>query len=172
MRPATLDAINRHALIGFAEVGRDGTFISVNETFAAIVEFSRFEMEGLMTFQKITHRADLDADVGQAEQVASGKIPGYTINKRYITKLDNIVWVKLRVSGVFDGETFSHFAVQAQPVMRFQSPGVSPDTVRPVSFKPFTWLKANWQIFAAGVLACGMIIAEVIRQISRGGPHG
>jgi len=172
MRPATLAAINNASLVGFAEVARDGTFICVNETFAALVEFSRFEMEGLMTFQKITHRADLDADVGQSAQVAAGEIPGYTINKRYITKLDNIVWVKLRVVGVFDGETFSHFAVQAKPVMRFQSPGVSPDAVRPISFKPFTWLKANWQIFTAGTLACGMIIAEVIRQISRGGPHG
>lgn len=172
MRPATLDTINSAALIGFAEVGRDGIFIAVNQTFAAIVEFSRFEMEGQMTFQKITHRADLDADVAQAEAVAAGKISSYTINKRYVTKLDNVVWVKLRVSGVFDGDVFSHFAVQAQPIMRFQPPQLAPDANRPIGFQPFKWLKANWQIFAAGTIAVGTITAEVIRQISRGGPHG
>ena len=173
MRPETLRVINDHGLIGFAEVAPDGMFVAVNETFAAIIDYSRFELEGVKTFQSITHAADLKADTAQAAAVAAGTIPGYTIKKRYITKLDSVVWVNLRVNGVFDSDgTFSHFAVQANPIMRFQPPAFKSTGSATPKIQPFTWLRERWQILAAGLMAVSMIIAEVIRQLTHGAPNG
>jgi PAS domain S-box-containing protein len=85
------------APIGIALVALDGRFVRVNRVLCDIVGYSSDELTKL-TFQDITHPDDLDVDVGLAKQLASGDIPRYHFEKRYIRKDRSIVDAMLSVS--------------------------------------------------------------------------
>lgn len=102
-----------NAPIGQALVELDGTFIAVNSAYCSMTGYSRDELIG-RTFQSITAKSDVDADARQAAELAAGKIPSYSMDKRYITKNGGEVWVKLFVSIVRDGSGRpTHFIAQA-----------------------------------------------------------
>lgn len=84
---------------GFALVGLDGSWLEVNESLCKIVGYSREELLEL-TFQKITHPDDLDKDISLLEELRTGKIPFYQMEKRYIRKDGRVVWIELSVSAV------------------------------------------------------------------------
>lgn len=174
MRCETLQAISKgKCYIGIAEVGADGTFIKVNERYADMLGYSVFEMEGRMTFQDVTHAADVATDVEQTRMVRDGHIEHYPMTKRYWTKTEDLLWVEIFVKGVFINGVFSHFAVQCRPVMKVQLPSKENGRSSTAGFQPFRWLKNNWQVVTAGITAIGLIIAEVIRQVGHnGGPNG
>jgi two-component system sensor histidine kinase UhpB len=91
------------AAVGVALVSPDGKFLRLNRKFCDIVGYSHAEMLDL-TFQDITHPDDLDADFKYVEQVLSGEIENYAMDKRYCCKDGSIVWVNLNVSLVADQE--------------------------------------------------------------------
>lgn len=103
------------APIGLAKVARDGKFISVNPRFAEMVGYSASELSYHKTFQQITHPDDLDADVSEAEALASDpEKRHYQMVKRYLSKDSRTVWVSLCVFAVRDSEDrFIHFLVFA-----------------------------------------------------------
>jgi PAS domain S-box-containing protein len=57
------------------------------------------------TFADITHPEDLQADLALAERLFGGKIPSYHIQKRYVKKNGDIIWIKLTASLIreYDG---------------------------------------------------------------------
>jgi PAS domain S-box-containing protein len=85
------------APIGMALVALDGRFVRVNHALCEIVGYSPDELTTL-TFQAITHRDDLDADVALAAQLARGEIPRYQLEKRYIRKDGSVVFVMVSAS--------------------------------------------------------------------------
>ena len=85
------------AAVGIAHVGLDGRWLRVNSKLCSIVGYSQEEIRG-MTFQDITHPDDLDADIALVKQVLSGGIDTYSIEKRYIRKTGEHIWVRLTVS--------------------------------------------------------------------------
>ena len=87
------------AAVGMALVSEDGHFLRANDKLCGIVAYTQKELRG-MTFQEITHPADLSADLAQAARVASGEIDQYLLEKRYIRKDRSTVWVNLTVSAV------------------------------------------------------------------------
>ena len=89
------------AAVGIAHVAPDGHFLRLNDRYCEIVNYSRSEMLGL-TFQDITYPDDLDADVEQVNRLLNGEIKTYTMEKRYVRKDGDLVWVDLTVSLVFD----------------------------------------------------------------------
>jgi PAS domain S-box-containing protein len=91
-----------NAAVGIAHVGLDGRWIRFNEAVCAITGYSREELSA-KTFGEITHPDDLDADWLQARRAASGEIPSYSMEKRYVRKNGSIVWVNLTVSMQRDG---------------------------------------------------------------------
>ena len=102
-----------NAPIGQALVGLDGTFIAVNPAYCAMTGYSRDELIG-RTFQSITAPSDVDVDAHQAAELAAGRIPSYSMDKRYISKSGGEVWVKLFVSVVRDADGRpTHFIAQA-----------------------------------------------------------
>ena len=70
-----------------------------------------------LTFQDITHPADLTLDLNHLERLLSGEESSYTMEKRYVTKQGRLVWVLLAVSLVRDdaGEP-SHFISQIKDI--------------------------------------------------------
>ncbi len=88
------------AAVGIAHVGIDGKWLRVNKKICEIVGYTRDEFLSL-TFQDITHPDDLDADLEFVRLMLTGGIATYTMEKRYIRKNGDIVWIDLTVSSNF-----------------------------------------------------------------------
>jgi diguanylate cyclase (GGDEF)-like protein/PAS domain S-box-containing protein len=84
------------ALVGIALVAPDGSWLRVNESLCQIMGRERDELLA-MTFQDITHRDDLDADLAQLEQTLAGERAGYQMEKRYLRPDGTVVWALLSV---------------------------------------------------------------------------
>jgi PAS domain S-box-containing protein len=87
--------------IAMAQVGRDYRLLEANEAFCRITGYSARELRE-RTFADITHPDDVDTDLGLARKVFAGELSGYSIDKRYIRKDGQVVWVELTVFVVRD----------------------------------------------------------------------
>jgi PAS domain S-box-containing protein len=104
------------AAVGMALVGDDGRFLEVNRALCAIMGYSEEELLA-QTFQQITHPEDLDGDVALVRQVLSGERQSYQLDKRYIRKDGEAVWVRLSVSLVRDADGAPvHFVAQIKDI--------------------------------------------------------
>ncbi|MCW3838054.1 GGDEF domain-containing protein [Sphingomonas canadensis] len=96
-----LDATFSAAPVGIAHVAPDGSFLAVNERFAAITGHSREDLLG-SGFQRITHPDDLANDVAHVRRLLSGQTDRYIMEKRYLRPDGSVVWVNLTVALVRD----------------------------------------------------------------------
>jgi PAS domain S-box-containing protein len=104
------------AALGVAQVSPSGRFLRVNDKLAEITGYSKDELLE-MTFQEITHPEDLGEDVSQGEQVKSGALETYSMEKRYIRKDGSIIWVNLTVSGARnESGQLKHFISVAEDI--------------------------------------------------------
>ena len=87
--------------LGIAHVSPDGRYLRVNKKVCKVLGYSEAELLSL-TVQDITHPDDLEADLAQREQVRTGTLASYSMEKRYIRKDGSVVWVNLTVAGVRD----------------------------------------------------------------------
>jgi PAS domain S-box-containing protein len=87
----------QYAAIGMAIVSTEGKWIKVNKSVCQIVGYTEDELIG-MTFQDITHPADLNIDLDNVNKMLRGEISSYQIEKRYIHKNGSMVWALLSVS--------------------------------------------------------------------------
>jgi PAS domain S-box-containing protein len=102
--------------IGMAIIGLDGRWVRVNRAICDIVGYSA---EDLMrkTFQDITHPADLNADLHHVKQLLDGVVKSYRMEKRYIHRNGQIVWIHLTASLVRDAAgTPVYFVSQIEDV--------------------------------------------------------
>ncbi|MCA8996281.1 MAG: PAS domain S-box protein [Planctomycetaceae bacterium] len=97
------------AAMGIAHVGVDGTWLKVNHKLCEILGYSSAEL-AKMTFQDVTHPDDLDEDLRLVQRVINNDITDYSVEKRYIRKSGDVVWVNLTVSLLRnDDGTPNHF---------------------------------------------------------------
>ncbi|MFN7716784.1 MAG: PAS domain S-box protein [Pseudanabaenaceae cyanobacterium] len=87
--------------VGMCLVLTSGHFLRVNQAFANLIGYEPSQMQN-MTFRDITHPDDLAMDIKSREQVLSGEISSYHVEKRYITKSGKLVWGLLSLSLVRD----------------------------------------------------------------------
>jgi two-component system, cell cycle sensor histidine kinase and response regulator CckA len=87
--------------IGMALVALDGRYLEVNSAHCQIVGYSEGELQA-KTFQDLTHPDDLDLDLAQVRQLLAGEVPTYQMEKRYLHKQGQVVWVLLSVALVRD----------------------------------------------------------------------
>ncbi|HAT8179503.1 TPA: diguanylate cyclase [Legionella pneumophila] len=91
------------AAIGMAIVSLEGRWLKVNQSLCQIVGYSEEEL--LKTdFQSITYPEDLDLDLNYVHQLLEGNIRFYHMEKRYIHKNGNIIWILLSASLIRDPE--------------------------------------------------------------------
>jgi len=110
----------RHAMalapIGMALVDLDGSFREVNHALARLLGYEEDELVGV-TFQQITHPEDLEADLENVARLLDGTLDHYTMEKRYLTKSGEIVWVLLAVSLARDDQDLpAYFITQMSDV--------------------------------------------------------
>ena len=87
--------------LGLALVGRDYRYLKVNSALCQMVGYPEAELLR-MSFADITHPDDLQADVELAEQVFRREIPFYALQKRFVRKSGEIIWINLTATVIAD----------------------------------------------------------------------
>ncbi|MBZ0301423.1 MAG: PAS domain S-box protein [Anaerolineae bacterium] len=87
------------AAVGIAYITPDGRWLRVNQKLCDILGYTRDEMLTLR-FQDVTHPDDLQDDLAYFQQIRSGEIADYVIEKRSIRKDQSIIWANWTVSPV------------------------------------------------------------------------
>jgi PAS domain S-box-containing protein len=82
------------AAVGIAQVAPDGRWLRVNGKLCQIVGYRREELTQ-KTFQDITEAADLATELQYVRQMLAGEIQSYSMEKRYLRKDGEAVWVNL-----------------------------------------------------------------------------
>jgi len=94
---ARFQTVFERAGVGIALVAPDGRWISVNDELCQTVGYKQEELLNL-TFQDITHPDDLNTDLFLLQQLIENKIDRYQLEKRYINKSGDTVWIHLVVT--------------------------------------------------------------------------
>ncbi len=102
--------------IGMALAAPNGRWLDVNPALCQIVGYSAEELL-TKTFQDITHPDDLETDLAYVRQMLAGEILTYQMEKRYLHKQGQVIWILLRVRLVRDnaGEPL-YFVSQIQDI--------------------------------------------------------
>ena len=86
---------------GMALVSPEGHWLMVNPALCKMLDYTEAELLAV-TFQTITHPDDLGADLNHVRRMLDGEIYSYRMEKRYIRKGGEQLWVLLSVSMVRD----------------------------------------------------------------------
>ena len=85
------------AAVGIAHLTLDEDWISVNQRFCEITGYTREEILK-MNVEDLTHPDDVERSLEFIRRISSGELPEYKIEKRYIRKDGQVIWVNLTVS--------------------------------------------------------------------------
>ncbi len=98
---AELGAIFYQAAVGIKLETLDGRFIKVNQKLCEILGYS---IEELLhkTFVDITYPEDMQCHLNQLQKLIAGEVETFSIEKRYLHKNGNQIWVNLTVSLIRD----------------------------------------------------------------------
>lgn len=89
------------AAVGIALVSPDGKWLRVNRRLCDMLGYQAEELMG-MTFQQITHPDDLFIDQTYVAQMLADERQHYTLEKRYLRKGGEVLWITLTVALVKD----------------------------------------------------------------------
>ncbi len=85
------------AAVGMAHATPDGHLTMLNQRLCDILGYAQNELLGC-TFQEITHPDDLTQSLEYKEQLVTGEIQSFVLEKRYLRKDGSPVWVESTVS--------------------------------------------------------------------------
>ncbi len=91
------------APIGVSLIAASGQFLKVNTCYCNLLGYSEAELLRL-SFQDVTHPADLEADLEGLRQMIAGEISTYQMEKRYMTKQGTAVPVVINTAPIRDSE--------------------------------------------------------------------
>ncbi len=91
----------KDSAIGIAVIGLDGRILEANPAFAAMLGYSREEIEAL-TFFQITHPDDLQIGRETMDGLKAGTVDAFQFEKRYLRKDGTPVWAHLAGSVIRD----------------------------------------------------------------------
>ena len=100
----------KQAAVGVAQVTPEGRFSNVNERLCEILGYTKDELCA-MTFREVTHPDDLHLDDAEIARVVAGEADSFEIEKRYIHKQGQPVWVRLYSNVVRDEKGAIDYAI-------------------------------------------------------------
>ncbi|WP_298623781.1 sensor domain-containing diguanylate cyclase [uncultured Legionella sp.] len=104
------------AAIGMAIVSLEGRWLKVNQSLCQIIEYTEDELLKI-DFQSITHPDELELDLNYVRQLLDGEISSYHMEKRYIKKNGNVIWILLSGSLIRNTENIPlYFIGQIQNI--------------------------------------------------------
>jgi PAS domain S-box-containing protein len=89
--------------LGIAMIHMDFRFLRANKALCRMFGYSEEELAPL-TFADLTHPEERQRDLGQVRRMLAGEIDSYDVEKRYLHKSGRIIWAKVNVTLVRDGE--------------------------------------------------------------------
>jgi len=90
-----------HAAVGQAMTDKEGNFIQVNKAYCDITGYTEQELYS-MNLKSVTHAEDFPASMEHIRELLSGKTDSFIIEKRYVTKSGDTVWVRNSVAAARD----------------------------------------------------------------------
>jgi PAS domain S-box-containing protein len=164
-------AVFEAAAVGMAQVGMDGRWLRVNRRLCEDIGYSEEELLA-RTFQEITHSDDLDAELKYVNEMLSGEIESYALEKRYIRKDRSRVWVNLTVSVARDLSGKPEYFIQvAEDITRRKDAQLVLGTLTPREVEVLRYLalgKTNPQIAASTNYSLGSVklqVREIIQKL-------
>ena len=85
------------APMGIAHVDFHGNILMANKTLNSMLGYEQDELVG-KNVKEISHPEDKDVTDENREKLATGKIDSYKIEKRYLKKDGNFIWVSLTIT--------------------------------------------------------------------------
>lgn len=85
------------AAIGITHLTLNEEWISVNQRYCEITGYSREEILQLKV-EHLTHPDDVPASLEFIRRIRAGELPEYKMEKRYVRKNGDVIWVNLTVS--------------------------------------------------------------------------
>ena len=86
-------------VVGMGHVAEDGRWLRVNQKLCEMIGYKREEIQNL-TFQDITHPADLACDLEQTQRIVAGELDHFSMDSRYIRKDGAIAFVRSTIQAV------------------------------------------------------------------------
>jgi diguanylate cyclase (GGDEF)-like protein/PAS domain S-box-containing protein len=100
---ARFESAFANAPIGMALVDMKGVWLQVNDALCRITGYARDELKAT-TLPDITYPDDIHLDADSRQELLTGRIPSYQVEKRYRHAQGYYFWVLLTVSLVCDDE--------------------------------------------------------------------
>jgi PAS domain S-box-containing protein len=97
------EAAFTHAAVGFAITDPSGQFLDVNNSFCRITGYSADELKQLNVLS-ITHPDYRKSSEELLRRLISGEMSGFVLQKEYVKKNGDLVWVQNSVSVVRDSD--------------------------------------------------------------------
>ncbi|MEM6252818.1 MAG: PAS domain S-box protein [Cyanobacteria bacterium P01_D01_bin.156] len=85
------------AAVGIGHVSLTGKLLRVNQRFCEIVGYAKAELLNL-SFQDISHPEDLETDLDNVQQLLTGQVDTFRMEKRYLRKDGTVTWTNLTCS--------------------------------------------------------------------------
>ena len=85
--------------IGIAIISVDRRWLRVNQKLCSMLGYSEAELCG-MTWADVTYAEDMACSADQFDRMLAGEIEAYELDKRYVNKNGDIVWVHIATSCV------------------------------------------------------------------------
>src|SRR2546423_3328807 len=105
-----------YSAVGMALVSPQGAFLKVNRALSDLVGYREGELLA-SSFQSVTHIEDLDNDLANLYRLMQGEMPTCLVEKRYVHKSGQTIWVLNNVSLVRDADNQPvHFIFQIQDI--------------------------------------------------------
>ncbi|MEH2101987.1 MAG: PAS domain S-box protein [Nostoc sp.] len=98
---AELSAIFNQAAVGIKLETLDGRFLKVNQKLCEIIGYNQAEILN-KSFTDITHPEDIQAHLNKLQKLIAGKVETFSIEKRYLHKNGDSIWINLTVSLIRD----------------------------------------------------------------------
>ncbi|MBO9703613.1 MAG: PAS domain S-box protein [Sporocytophaga sp.] len=98
------------AAVGMAHVAENGKFLLLNQKYCELLGYSLNELINI-PFEDITFHEDIHADLDLFRKLKAKEIPYYKIEKRYLKKDGEIIWVNLTASIVWNEKENFEYAV-------------------------------------------------------------
>ncbi len=102
--------VYEQAAVGLGQVYPSGDFIDANQRFCEIVGYSKDELLKI-NFRDITYPDDLNIEMESIQKIVEKKTNSYSIEKRFINKNNNIIWVRLFSTVVRDEQGEPKYAI-------------------------------------------------------------
>ena len=95
-------ALFDRAPVGIAKANvYTGNYIKANDQYSKLLGYTEEELKNT-NFKAITHPDDLAEDVKNLKKLSEGEISEYSMEKRYIAKSGEIIWVNLQVAPLWE----------------------------------------------------------------------